>query len=289
LAGVERHKPDVILVDYALPMASIAAESTGLPFATLWHTLFAAWPTRNATTSSPVDMAINSQRQKLGLEPTGAGLGRLMLPYTKLALTYRDLDEPPPDSVPNFHYVGPLMRAARSSDFSLPWPANDTRDLILVSFSTSYQNQVDALQRVADAVADLPVKVLMTLGDAIAPDELRLPENIFARKFIPHAAVLPLTRLVITHAGHGTVIAAATYGVPQLCLPMGRDQHVNGAAVERNGLGRVASMTASPQVLRAVIVSMLADESLRTSARAFAARQDVEVGRRRAISVLEAM
>jgi MGT family glycosyltransferase len=219
----------------------------------------------------------------------GGGLDRVKGPYTKVALTYRDLDEPPPSSVPNFYYVGPLLRAAPPADFPLPWPADDSRELILVSFSTGYQDQVDTLQRVADAVADLPVRVLMTLGNAIAPGELRLPANIVAEKFIPHAAVLPLARLVITHAGHGTVIAAATYAVPQLCLPMGRDQHANGAAVERNGIGRVASMSASAQELRGTIVSMLADESLRASSRAFAARQDVEAGRRVAIRVLEGL
>jgi UDP:flavonoid glycosyltransferase YjiC (YdhE family) len=90
------------------------------------------------------------------------------------------------------------------------------RPLILVSYSTSFQNQVPTLQRVAEAVAPLPVRVLMTLGHRIAADELRLPPNVVAEPFVPHAAVLGQTRLVVTHAGHGTVMAAVTAGVPML-------------------------------------------------------------------------
>jgi hypothetical protein len=37
-----------------------------------------------------------------------------------------------------------------------------------------------------------------------AAGELRLPPNVVAAPFVPHAAVLGQTCLVVTHAGHGT-------------------------------------------------------------------------------------
>ena len=55
---------------------------------------------------------------------------------------------------------------------------------MLVSFSTSFQNPVETLQRVADALAGLPVRVLITLGDAIRTDELRLPANAVAERWV---------------------------------------------------------------------------------------------------------
>jgi MGT family glycosyltransferase len=163
------------------------------------------------------------------------------------------------------------------------------RPLILVSYSTSFQDQAPALQRVADAVADLPARVLLTLGKAISADELQLPDNVVAETFVPHAAVLPHASLVVTHAGHGTVMAAVTAGVPLVCTPMGRDQHAVGACVERRGLGVVAPVTASPEDLRRTIGAALGDDALRGRARNFAAGLDVEAGLQRALTVLETL
>ena len=134
----------------------------------------------------------------------------------------------------------------------------------------SFQNQVPLLQRIAEAVAPLPIRVLLTLGHRITVDELRLPPNVVAKTFVPHAAVLAQTQLVVTHAGHGTVMAAITAGVPMVCTPMGRDQYVVSSCVERLGLGRVASMTASQEELRQTLVAALADEAMHTRARSFA-------------------
>ena len=72
-------------------------------------------------------------------------------------------------------------------------------------------------------LSTLSVRVLMTLGPRIAADALRLPLNVVAEPFVPHTAVLAQTRLVVTHAGHGTVMAATTAGVPMVWTSMGRD------------------------------------------------------------------
>jgi UDP:flavonoid glycosyltransferase YjiC (YdhE family) len=112
---------------------------------------------------------------------------------------------------------------------------------------------------------------------------------VVAEPFVPHAAVLGQTRLVVTHAGHGTVMAAVTAGVPMLCTPMGRDQYAVSGCVERLGLGRVASMTAPPEELRRTLVAALEDDALHVRARTFAAGLDVETGLSRALAVLETL
>jgi UDP:flavonoid glycosyltransferase YjiC (YdhE family) len=112
---------------------------------------------------------------------------------------------------------------------------------------------------------------------------------VVAEPFVPHAAVLGRTRLVVTHAGHGTVMAAVTVGVRMVCTPMGRDQYAISGCVERLGLGRVASMTAPPEELRQVLVAALADDVLQARARTFAAELDVEAGLARALEVLETL
>jgi len=49
--------------------------------------------------------------------------------------------------------------------------------------------------------------------------------------------VLPKCAAVVTHAGHGTVIRSLAFGIPLVCMPMGRDQTANAARVAYRGVG----------------------------------------------------
>jgi MGT family glycosyltransferase len=290
LTEVRRFAPDVLLVDRMLMAAAVAAESTGLPTALLWYTIYGAWMSTTPATSAAVLDPLNVLRAQRGLARVPDVRRSLVQAHAILAFTYEAFDTPLPDAPRHLHYVGPLACLPQPLPlYTLPWPPEDARPLILVSYSTSFQNQGPTLQRVAEAVAPLPVRVLMTLGHRIAADELRLPPNVVAAPFVPHAAVLGRTRLVVTHAGHGTVMAAVTAGVPLVCTPMGRDQYVVSGCVERLGLGRVAAMTASPEDLRRTLAAALADDALQARARAFAAGLDVAAGLARALEVLEAL
>lgn len=293
LDAVERETPDVLLVDAMLLTAAAAAESTGLPTATLWHSVYGAQMESLLRFSGPMLEPLNAVREKLGLARVMDRRDSVERSHAILAFTYAAFDTAPQAPLRQLHYVGPLAcLPQRLPPYAFPWPPSDARLLILVSYSTARQwavlnNQGAILQRIADAVAPLPVRVLLTLGNAIAADELRLPDNVVAETFVPHAVVLPAASLVVTHAGHGTVMAATTAGVPMVCTPMGNDQYVVSACVERRGLGLVASMTASSEELRGTIVAALEDDALHARARAFAAGLDVEAGLHRAIEVLE--
>ena len=46
-----------------------------------------------------------------------------------------------------------------------------------VGFSTTFQNHGAVMQNVIDALATLPVRVLVTLGGSIKPEELRPADN----------------------------------------------------------------------------------------------------------------
>jgi len=288
LAEVQRDAPDVLLVDHMLLMATAAAESTGLPTAILWHSVYGGMAQGPAPMSGSLLDPVNSFRDKLGLDRIADRWASAQKADAIVAFTYEAFDTVPQDRPKQLHYVGPLACMSRPEvPYVLPWGPDDQRPLVLVSYSTSFQNQVSALQRVADATADLPVRVLLTLGRAILASELRLSANIVAERFVPHTSVLPHARLVVTHAGHGTVMAAVTAGVPMVCTPMGRDQHAVGACVEQRKLGIVVPATAPLDQLRSAIATALADRALHERAREFAAGVDLDGGLRRAIEVLE--
>jgi UDP:flavonoid glycosyltransferase YjiC (YdhE family) len=136
---------------------------------------------------------------------------------------------------------------------------------------------------VADAVEGIEAHVLLTLGPAVSASDLRLPTNVATESFVTHRAVLPNVDLVVTHAGHGTVMAAVTAGVPLVCTPMGRDQFLVAARVEALGLGVALPANSSVEQVRHTIVTGISDRQLRRRTTAFAAGLDLACGRRRAI------
>ena len=136
--------------------------------------------------------------------------------------------------------------------------------------STTYQHQERALAAVLAALADLPVRVLVTLGPHLRPDEVEAPPNAAVLTWIPHRRVLADASLVVTHAGHGTVVVALAQGVPLLCLPLGRDQHVNAERVVALGAGEVLAADADPAEIRLAAETLLASARHRRAARAMA-------------------
>ncbi|HEV7758024.1 MAG TPA: nucleotide disphospho-sugar-binding domain-containing protein [Acidimicrobiales bacterium] len=72
-----------------------------------------------------------------------------------------------------------------------------------------------------DAVADLPVRVLLTLGQVGEIAELGpLPANVHVERFWPQQDVMPSATAVIGHGGFGTTMTTLAAGVPQVVLPL---------------------------------------------------------------------
>lgn len=71
------------------------------------------------------------------------------------------------------------------------------------------------------------------------PGDLPTPApNVTVQAFAPHDEVIPRSRVVVTHAGAGSVLDAISAGRPIVALPMFADQFANGAAVQEAGVGR---------------------------------------------------
>jgi UDP:flavonoid glycosyltransferase YjiC (YdhE family) len=97
-----------------------------------------------------------------------------------------------------------------------------------------------ALYRLAiDVLASLPVRLLVTLGDAPDPAALGdLPANVHVERWIPQEAVLPHASVAVSHGGYGSTLGALAHGVPMVLLPLfSIDQWANADAVQRAGAG----------------------------------------------------
>jgi UDP:flavonoid glycosyltransferase YjiC (YdhE family) len=170
-------------------------------------------------------------------------------------------------------------------DVPLPlpdWWATTSGPLLYVTFG-SVVGHTDLSQQVFraafDAVADLPVRVLVTVGRTVEPTLLDpVPPSVHVERWVPQAQVLAACDAVVCHGGSGTTFGALRAGVPLVVCPLYADNARNGEVVERSGAGLVVSSSSrhqasplpslSPTVLRAAIERVLAEASFTLAARA---------------------
>jgi hypothetical protein len=255
LAQAEAFAPDVVVVDCMMGAGLEAAHELGRPSAVLVHLPYSAFMYEWG------DEAARAEKARF-LGQAGA----------VLALVPPGFDRPCPLPA-NTRYVGPITDPN-------PRQPLDPRDAcllagpgdpwVLLSLSTTLQGQAAALPPMLDAVAALPVRVLLSLGGALPATAVDPPPNVTVRGFVPHHLVLPHMAAVISHGGLSTITAALAAGVPLLCIPQGRDQSDNAERVAASGAGRAVATGAPAAQIACALTELLADPAALREARRFA-------------------
>ena len=123
------------------------------------------------------------------------------------------------------------------------WWGESTDPLVYVTFGSVLGHLPEAAgtyRCALDAVAGLPVRVLMTVGRATDTTSLgSVPENTRVESWVPQDAVLRRAAVVVCHGGSGTTFGALAAGVPVVICPLFADQPHNGHAVQDAGAGVV--------------------------------------------------
>jgi UDP:flavonoid glycosyltransferase YjiC (YdhE family) len=255
LAEAHAFGPDVVVVDCMMDAGFEAAIELGLPSAVFVHLPYHAW------TSEWVEGAARAERASI-----------LAKMDAVLALVPPGFD--PPGRLPaNTTYIGPITNPNSPEPLDphdVDLLASPGDPWVLLSLSTTVQGQAAALPRLLDAVADVPVRVLLTLGGALPTGAVDAPPNVTVRGFVAHELVLPHMAAVISHAGLSTITAALTAGVPMLCLPQGRDQPENAARVEAVRVGRTMAADAPATDIATALEELLHDATALLEARRFA-------------------
>jgi MGT family glycosyltransferase len=213
---------------------------------------------------------LNRARKQIRLKPVASASNQLGHVARVLIMTSASFDPPPASMPSNVRYVGPqLDRSPYPRRWDLPFRGGDSDPLVVVGFSSRFAAG-EVVQRVLNALGTLPVRALLTLGPALRQGLLRVPANVVVRQFVPHTEVLAPARLVVTHAGLGTVMAALAYGVPLLCIPLKNDQYENAARVVATGAGLRLGRRATSRSLRRAILQVLNEPSFTEAARRLA-------------------
>ena len=169
-----------------------------------------------------------------------------------LVMTSPSFDFKAPQLPDNVRYVGPQLD---DPDWAVEttWQRRGSEPLVLVAMSSIYQDQTDMLQRIAYALDRLPVRAILTTGRAVDPAQIQAGADVEVLPAAPHGQILREASVVVTHAGHGTVLKSLAAGVPLVCIPMGRDQRDNTVRVLRLGAGvRLSKKATSPQIAGAI-------------------------------------
>ncbi|WP_236843075.1 glycosyltransferase [Bradyrhizobium icense] len=168
----------------------------------------------------------------------------------------------------NFRYIGPLLDVPNwSKSWQAPWPAQSDRPRALIACSTGAQNQRDLFQRVIDGVGMVEIDAVFTIGPNLDVADFRAPQNVHLVRGVPHDSVMKDVSLVISQGGHGTVTRSLINALPQLILPIARDQLANAARVEARGVGLRLGPTVSEQEIAAAINRLITEPQFKVAAR----------------------
>jgi len=227
---------------------------SGIPTAALFHSLGAFWSTGM---QNPV---VNAFLRPVGLAPLSLlrGADALLLP------TDPELDPVHPSgSKIAFDWLG-------TTEPGVPRPSQQPdRQRVLVSLSSAWQRGQGAVyERILQALAPLPVDVIVTTGGVELERDLVAPPNAEVHARIPHEEVMPSVGLVIGHGGHSTTLKALAHGIPLLLLPLDptSDQPLIGRTIEAAGLGRSLPRASSAEAIRSAAIGILADAAIAASA-----------------------
>jgi UDP:flavonoid glycosyltransferase YjiC (YdhE family) len=216
---------------------------------------------------------LNRARADLGL-PMLADVMHLFDRADRLLLATSRAFDFQADSLPaNFRYVGPLLdvpnwsKSLQAKSWQAPWSAQSKRARVLVACSTGAQGQRDLFQRVLDAIGTIDIEALATTGPNLDVAELRAPKNVHVLRGAPHDLVMKDVSLVVSQGGHGTVTRSLVNALPQLILPMARDQAGNAARVEAKGAGLRLPPTASEAEIATAVNRLITEPQFKVAAR----------------------
>lgn len=186
-----------------------------------------------------------------------------------LVMTSPSFDLGAPQLPGNVRYVGPQVDDPDWAE-SANWQRQGSEPLVLVAASSIYQDQVDLLGRIVEGLRQLAVRAVVTTGRAVDPPEVQAGANVEVLQTAPHTRVLREASVVVTNAGHGTVMKSLAAGVPLVCIPIDRDQRDNTVRVLRLGAGIRLSKKSTPAQIAATVTEILEHPQYRAAARRFA-------------------
>ncbi|WP_104165481.1 glycosyltransferase [Arthrobacter sp. SX1312] len=274
VSEARRDPPDLLVIDCLLLGALGTAAKQKLAYVSLVHSFYAYFdgPFRR----DPVALLARLK-------------GRGPRQVTRHALATLVCADPVLDPAASTPRSGTAVWAGAAVDVTAPATPPDTPH-VLVSLSTiAFPGQPEVLQRILDAVADLPVDVTVTTGPAVDPARLSAPANVTIHRYVPHTELMPRCSMVVGHGGHATTMRSLAHGLPMLILPMHPmlDQPMIGKVVQEAGAGLTLSRKSSEAQVADALMTVLSTDRYAAAAARIGERLRAAEGARKGAQVLE--
>jgi len=275
-AAIEEWRPDVVVHDPNEYAGAVAAELHGIPHARVAICLASSEELALGVAHGPVD-AIR-RAEGLPADPDGDALRSS--PW--LTTFPRGLDE---GEMPDTHRFHDPAWDEEPNELPDWWPGQADRPLVYITFGSvagQFPQALPAYGVALRAVADLPVRVLLTVGRDLDIGALpEIPDNVHVEPWVPQQDVLAHAAAAVVHGGSGSTLGALAFGVPLVVIPLFADQPYNARRVAETGAGLAVEpnredIPATIPPLRAAIEQVLAEVSYCERARELAAEVRAE-------------
>jgi UDP:flavonoid glycosyltransferase YjiC (YdhE family) len=266
----EEWRPDVVLRDPNEYGSALAAELHSIPQARVAIGLASTEELGMGIAAS----AIDAIRKAEGLPPDPDAARLRRAPY--LSLFPPTLDEGAQPDTQRFHDPAWDEPPGELLDW---WPGREREPLVYVTFGSvagSFPQALPVYGVAMRAVAELPVRVLLTVGRELDLDALPpAPENVRVERWVPQQDVLGHAAAALVHGGSGSTLGALAAGMPLVVMPLFADQPQNARRVAEVGAGVAVEpnrdgLDATVRPLRQAIRTVLDDPSYGRAARALA-------------------
>jgi len=258
----ERLRPSVVVCEETDFAASLAAETAGIPFATVL-VIAAGSFVRPDVVSAELDRL----RREVGLAPDPdlrmAGHYLMLSPFP---LSYREPSAPLPPTA--FAFRAPRPARGDQRGLALP-PGVSGLPRVYFTLGTVFNLESGDLQaRVIESLSKLPIDLVAAVGSEVDPAEFgSQPPNVRIARELAQSEVIQSCDLVVSHGGSGSVLDALAAGLPSVLLPIGADQPLNARRCVELGVARALDPTRlTSAALRSAVSGALVDSGLRRNA-----------------------
>lgn len=290
-AAIDRHRADVVVGDYLMASAYLAARLKKRPFVAFYHSALpfpgpdrppfgsglphhaprdAAWAAAQREVDSIgalADRMFDRACNELGVPRPARRL--LSEPYSEscnLLATTPELEPGLPAQRGPVHFVGPCLEGREEDEAHPALDALRTEETrVYVSMGTVFNTNRRVFESILHGLDRPGVRVVVSAGASHAALEKRPPTRnarFFAR--VPQLAVLRAADVVIGHGGNNSTLETLAAGKPLIVVPFGGDQLENARRVEALGSG----VAVLPGELHATGVRAAYEQALGKRARA---------------------
>ncbi len=185
----------------------------------------------------PLNELINRQRQEWGLIPY-QNINQRYSPIAQISQQPAEFEFPRQNLPAHFHFTGPFHDSSTRKTIPFPYEKLTGQPLIYASLGTIQNRLQSAFNAIAEACADLPVQLVLSLGNTDSNIQITT-KNALVVPYAPQLELLTRASLTITHAGLNTTLESLAQAVPMVAIPITNDQPGVSARIKWSGTGEV--------------------------------------------------